>query len=601
MLKFGDKIISDLYLGDKRIAKAFLGAKLVYKAKGPIFLDYIESNGVACINTDLKPSYDYTIKIKYQYTSLIQTYNPIFGMRLAAVGTGNGLFWVGMHFNEKRAYLRFGENSVNYAMGDKALDVIEMTCSPEGVFINGEDTGARYFNSEITSEAKPICLFTINGESGISPSLGETNAKVYSYQVFDGDMNLIQNLRPCLHPKTLKVCMYDMVSGKYFYNKGTGTLTAGNKINFVDYITFDGDSYIDTLFKPNPHTTRTVLDCMLLDDTSSGGQGIFGARPTTVSSINSMNIWFNTSDAPKTLRLDCTGNYQVTKPDNIDIAQRLLIDCLDKDVTINGITYSSTVDKSNATYLTYSMYLGNFNNVGKPYTKGCKMNVYRFTIYDNGKLAQDLKPCVVNEVACFYDMVTGKLFTNIGTGTLKPSGRFVQSILFDGASWINTGIVQQTCTVETTIRFEENGTRQLMGFGSSTAQYWGKPANSVIIESLSGSNVTDKTDVIIEYNCDDLTAPTIVRNADGKTSAVSTGKTVGTMPYIIGALVWGNSATTNGYHCTCEVWKNKIIINGVLIQDLRPYVDEDGIPCFYDTVTNVKFYNEGTGTLSYTE
>jgi hypothetical protein len=222
-------------------------------------------------------------------------------------------------------------------------------------------------------------------------------------------------------------------------------------------------------------------------------------------------------------------------------------------------------------------------------------------IYENDVLEKDLRPCIINNVVGLYDMATGKFHTNIGTGTLKASGRFVESILFDGASWIDTGIVHQTCTVETTVRFEENGTRQLMGFGSSTAQYWGKPANSVIIESLGGSNVTDKTDVIIEYNCDDSTAPTIVRIADGKTSAVSTGKTVGTMPYIIGALVWGSTATMNGYHCTCEVWNNKITINGEVVQDLRPYVDEDGIPCFYDMVTNVKFYNKGTGTLSYTE
>ena len=68
----------------------------------------------------------------------------------------------------------------------------------------------------------------------------------------------------------------------------------------------------------------------------------------------------------------------------------------------------------------------------------------------------------------------------------KAGGRFVKSILFDGASFIDTGIAHQTCDVECCIRFEENGTRQLMGFGSSTAQYWGKPANSVTLEGLSG-------------------------------------------------------------------------------------------------------------------
>ena len=591
MLKLGEKIISDLYLGDKRIAKAFLGAKLVYKAIGPIFLDYIESNGVACINTDLKPSYDYTIKIKYQYNSLVQTYNPIFGMRLAAVGTGNGLFWVGMHFNEKRAYLRFGENSVNYAMGDKALDVIEMTCSPEGVFINGEDTGARYFNGEITSEAKPICLFTINGESGISASLGETNAKVYSYQVFDGNKNLIQDLRPCLHPKTLKVCMYDMVSGKYFYNKGTGTLTAGNKINFVDYISFDGESWIDVDYAPT-NNTRVVGKFSITAFKGAGANYVFGVFG------DNANYGLNIGSSRQILNIPWASASAVAMNNPNNFNQIYSFDISKNGAYLDGILKLGASQLSATFTATKTFFVGWANGTSTDKLIG---NVYPMQMYENEVLVKDLRPCIINDVVGLYDMVTGKLFTNIGTGTLKPSGRFVQSILFDGASWINTGIVQQTCTVETTIRFEENGTRQLMGFGSSTAQYWGKPANSVMIESLSGSNVTDKTDVIIEYNCDDLTAPTIVRNADGKTSAVSTGKTVGTMPYIIGALVWGNSATTNGYHCTCEVWKNKIIINGVLIQDLRPYVDEDGIPCFYDTVTNVKFYNEGTGTLSYTE
>ena len=186
------------------------------------FVDYIENTSGAYIDTGLKPSYDYTYKIKYQYTNLSKTFNPIFGMRTSAVGTGNNLFWAGMHYTYKQAYLRFGGNSVNHTLGDKALDVIEMTCSPEGIFINGEDTGARYFDGEITPEAKPVYLFTINNQYGADGGLGETNAKVYSYQVFDGDVNLIQDLRPCIVAG--EACFYDMVTGKIFTNAGTGTL-----------------------------------------------------------------------------------------------------------------------------------------------------------------------------------------------------------------------------------------------------------------------------------------------------------------------------------------------------------------------------------------
>jgi hypothetical protein len=137
-----------------------------------------------------------------------------------------------------------------------------------------------------------------------------------------------------------------------------------------------------------------------------------------------------------------------------------------------------------------------------------------------------------------------------------------------------------------------------MGFGSSTAQYWGKPANSVIVEGMSGTNCTDKTDIRLEYNTDDTTAPTLIRYADGRTS-VSTGKTVSTAGYTVGALPL--AGTTKSYYCTCEVWGQKTYIGGELVQDLRPYIDGDGVACFKDVVTDTLFYNQGTGTLTYTE
>ena len=552
---------------------------------------------------------------------------------------------------------------------------------------------------------------------------------------------------------------------------------------FLDYVIFDGNSWIDTLFKPNPHTTRTVLDCMLLDNTSSGGQGIFGSRPASVSSINSMNIWFNTSDAPKTLRLDCTGDYQTTKPDIVDITQRLLIDCLDKDATVNGVTYSSTVDKSNTTYLDYSMYLGNFNNGGKPYTKGCKMNVYGFTIYDNGVLIQDLrpcidpkgtvcmydmvtkkyfynqgtgtltagnvvkfvdyihtdgnsyidtgialginhkvsvkvktpsssssaiqlfgnysdsagyftcnvansigaisrfdgatytgdisrsdgnfhtysldkngilidsdailnwnktptdfqqsdsfylfrargsssvtpngtqiseekvwendtlvqhlKPCVVAGKACFYDMVTGKVFTNAGTGTLKASGRFVESILFDGASWIDTGINKQSCTIECTVKLESTDYRQFLCGWSHIGGYYIAIDTSNRFELgssaiVTGSNATELSNVVAEHTETEMML-TVNGNYAKRTKQVQTEPDKN---YWLGNI----NSTSYSAPIKGQVRGHKFTSpDGVIIQDLRPYVDENGTACFKDVVTGKLFYNQGTGTLGYTE
>ena len=73
----------------------------------------------------------------------------------------------------------------------------------------------------------------------------------------------------------------------------------------------------------------------------------------------------------------------------------------------------------------------------------------------------------------------------------------------------------------------------------------------------------------------------------------------------IGLSQYTNSYTIGAaakyYYMTGEVWSNKTYINGELIQDLCPYVDENNVACFKDVVTGNLFYNQGTGTLGYTE
>ena len=588
MLKLGNKNISKLYLGDKAISKAYLGEKLVYQANKPIFLEYVEFDGNSWIDTGINKqscTIECTVKLESTgYRQFLGGWSHIGGYYIA-VDTSN----------------RFELGSSAIVTGSNATElsniVAEHTETEMILTVNGNY--AKRTKQVQTEPDKNYWLGNINSTSYSAPIKGQ----VYGHKFISPDGVLIQDLRPCIDPKGT-VCMYDMVTKKYFYNQGTGTLTAGNVIKFVDYIEFDGASYIDTLFKPNPHTTRTVLDCMLLDNTSSGGQGVFGSRPTSVSSINSMNIWFNTSDAPKKLRLDCTGNYQTTNTDIVDITQRLLIDCLDNNATVNGVTYSANVDKSNTTYLDYSMYLGNFNNVGKPYTKGCKMNVYGFTIYDNGVLIQDLKPCLVNSEACFYDMVTGNLFYNQGTGTLKASPRFVESIVSDGNSYIDTGIVlgiNHKVSVKTKVPSTSSTAIQLFGNYSDSAGYFTcNVANSIgAISRFDGATYTgnisrsdgnfhtyslDKngilidSDAILNWN----KTPTDFQQSDS---------------FYLFRARGSSSVTPNGTQISrLRVWGNDI-----LIQDLRPYVDENGTACFKDLVTDKLFYNQGTGTLSYTE
>lgn len=39
--------------------------------------------------------------------------------------------------------------------------------------------------------------------------------------------------------------------------------------------------------------------------------------------------------------------------------------------------------------------------------------------------------------------------------------------------------------------------------------------------------------------------------------------------------------------------------NGITVLDLKPCLDEEGVPCLYDKITKTYFYNSGTGQFEY--
>lgn len=171
-------------------------------------------------------------------------------------------------------------------------------------------------------------------------------------------------------------------------------------------------------------------------------------------------------------------------------------------------------------------------------------------------------------------------------------GYFVEYIEFDGNSWIDTGITHQTCTMICDIVFENNGTRQLMGFATSTAQYWGCAANG-IFDGIGNTDATVRTNVTLDFVVNSSTSTSLTLSGIGKTYTVN-GSSVSNRTYTIGAL--GNSSTK--YAMVGKVWGNKIYIDGELVQDLRPYVTSGGVACFKDVVSGQLFTNRGTGTLS---
>lgn len=567
MLKLGEKIISDIYLGDKKIAKVFLGDKLVYQANKPIFLDYVIFDGNSWVDTGIEyQTCTAEITVKYYEDNK---------RMLNGWSDQAGCYW-GMYTNGRlelgNTYLNNTnlreKTTVNISL-DTSTNTLTAAINGESISRSGTGASRSYWIGATTS----VSSAKVVGE-------------VYGSKFWNAEGEVIKDFRPCIDPKGT-VCFYDLVTKKYFYNQGTGTLTAGNKIKFVDYIITDGSSYIDTEFCPSENTYIEYTFEVTQTPTASYN-GLFGSRQDTAYYLYNV---FATSAL--TFRIDY-GRYNETGH-LFDLNTKYTMRAGNGEIYINDklvksytVTYKGTSP--------YSMYLGNFNNKGTPYATGTAQRIYPCPIYENGVLVRDFKPCIApNGQVAMYDEVNKKYHYNVGTGELKAGGRFVKSILFDGASYINTGIKHQTCIVECDIRFEETGTRQLMGFGTGSGQYWGAGATG-IFDYMAGTNALDRTDVVIDFNAEEFKY-TIYADGESRTSA--SGNALSSLTYRIGAGPTGVSS--NAYWCTCEVWGNKFTVNGEVIQDLRPYVDENGTACFKDLVTGNLFYNKGTGTLGYTE
>jgi hypothetical protein len=395
-----------------------------------------------------------------------------------------------------------------------------------------------------------------------------------------------------------------MVTKKYFYNQGTGTLTAGNVIKFVDYVETDGNSYIDTEYIANKdsefeYTYYTSIPNTWYfgsrTNTSGGGVGFGWHANMVYSSFGSVFV------GQKPL-----SGVSVAGVKNTVILNK-------NSLLINGVDCTSIAGFGD-TFATKTVKLFTIDSTVSLDTRIFTGQCYGWKIREYGVLIQDLRPCIVASQACFYDMVTGKVFTNAGTGTLKASPRFVESIVFDGASYINTGIIGKSgisaeynvyipsSNIETAnvlitgSRISSGDTRFYLGVVIHPyGKCWGLGIGT---DYYQAKNIpTGDKYYYIQANTSSSGGELIV---DGETVATTTATIdTGLNMYMGGVNNYGTPRLSGSEGLKFTYYK--LYHDGTLIQDLRPYVDENGTACFKDLVTGKLFYNQGTGTLGYTE
>lgn len=181
-------------------------------------LIYLESTGTQYIDTGIAATADIKISVGI-YSSLFGTSDnvSIYGSRTSASANDN--FGLINFSNTKR--FRFDRGSYNLAASSDVISsntYYEVTRDGADNYVNGVLVST--CTSTFTPNSNlPIYLFGINQ----SNTVNFLNAKfrLYFCKIYTNS-TLVQYLIPVLDRNNVP-CMYDKVSGKLFYNQGTGT------------------------------------------------------------------------------------------------------------------------------------------------------------------------------------------------------------------------------------------------------------------------------------------------------------------------------------------------------------------------------------------
>ena len=211
------------------------GVVLWKKSLLPRFVEYIHFDGNSWVDIDYTPSNNTRVVGKFSFTQWHPTpgANYVFGV----FGEGANF---GLNAGSKRIVMNVPwgtKAAVAFNNANNFGQIYSFDISNKGAYLDGvlKLTGSQL--SETFTATKSFFVGWSNGTS-VQKLVGN----VYSIQIYENDV-LVKDLRPCLDRNNV-ACMYDMVTKKYFYNKGTGNLIAGAPSGYtqLEYTQNDSDS-----------------------------------------------------------------------------------------------------------------------------------------------------------------------------------------------------------------------------------------------------------------------------------------------------------------------------------------------------------------------
>lgn len=339
------------------------------------YVDWIESTGTQWIDTEIIPKLGYKAEIKFQATvAPTSSESWIYGV-WATEGYRCGLISSG--FDASRGFT-YSQTS-NYT---------EITIA------TGENNTQDYGISAY--------LFSQN-ENGTAKYTAGSKYKLYYCKIYSSDNVLVRNFKPCKDSAGI-FCLYDTVTKKYFYNKGTGYFEGPNPKQ-VEYIESSGTQWMDTGVIM---TANTGIELKFAMNEQKGGAMIMGSWDSSLNGFL-LGIYDSSPNGFKYAYANSAWNgSELTYDTNIHIAK---VD--NTGAKIDDSVLATAGNKTLASTSTIRIWQWGSQSGSFSYAKA---KVYSMKIYNSGTLAYAFIPVYIGTY-CLYDTVNKKYYYNKGTGT----------------------------------------------------------------------------------------------------------------------------------------------------------------------------------------
>lgn len=392
-------------------------------------LSYIRGSGSQYITTDINLRSTDTIKSKWMFEG--QAGNT-YGCYTSGGADDNFCLYAGSQ--SVNAYIRYN-GQVFREFKPPTGTIHELEQGPAGFFDNGVKLVA--FDPATFTCSAPMYIFMLPNSTS-----AKVTARCYGLTIFrDGDQ--AYNFIPARNELTGEVGFYESVHGVFYENAGTGAFSAGPEVNFsvktmllkrrrallanatepivhlpegytrVEYILFDGVTYIDLGFGANENTDKMEVDFMF-DPTISAQMRIISANmayaPASIYVNGSLMIGFVQRRS-----------YNFARSGVIAAGDRhkIFIDFRTPTTLFDGVEVENNAPTTGTRNSTTTHSLLGYRSSSNPVFKG---RIYQARVWRNDRPFRNMIPCRdANNVGHMYDAVYGVMYSKAtSSGSLTP-------------------------------------------------------------------------------------------------------------------------------------------------------------------------------------